>query len=356
MKSFKSRCTLLLISPLLLTLSGCQSVTSTTIKSDTGILPKKTDYPHWDFNNTETYNKLVKINTFIEKHRNKGETAVFDWDGTLYSEQIPCELNGNIPMCGQSVYLISTAAYAPKFCFDVFPTFKTQDSSLFDNVKTMTNYLEHHTNAASENPAHTFLYAIFFATMTPIQVAETVDVYLTKYSVEDFMFHPVFDVLQKMINSDINVFIVTGSNEYLLSAMLNKIQNVDYSGSEKYQFPKSFSGIPYNKSNGHIIGNSPCLNESGHFLNISDYSWTKNSEGDLYVVGGYGKEIVMKNIEKKENTKIVFVAGNNNGDFLNTQYVVKQEGTLAMAINPRGDDYKKLVEKYSDKIISISCN
>ncbi|MCP4177842.1 MAG: hypothetical protein GY756_08755 [bacterium] len=47
-----------------------------------GFVPLKSDYPHWNFNNKATYQKLVRINNFIEKNKNRNVLAVFDWDGT----------------------------------------------------------------------------------------------------------------------------------------------------------------------------------------------------------------------------------------------------------------------------------
>lgn len=313
----------------------------------------QTAYPHWNLTDPTNTEKLLKIDDFINANKDKGELAVFDWDGTLYNEMIPCKENNNILLCGQAGYLIWTAVNKSEFSFEVFPTYKTDAASTSENIINMINFLEGKTNATQENPAHTFLYGTMFAGMTPMQISETAQKYLQAYRVKDNMFYPEFDVLQKMIDSGFNVFIMTGSNEYLVSTMLNEIESIPYKGELKYNFPSNLSGIPYSKETGHIIGNSPLLN--GNVLsNVDDYSWTKNDKGDLYVVDGYGKKLACENLEKKFGKSVIFVAGNSNGDFYDMGFVADKKDTLSIAINPRGADLPGLVKQHPENILVLS--
>jgi hypothetical protein len=329
--------------------------------------PTKKDYPHWkDMSDPN----LVKIDKFINDHSNKNETAVFDWDGTLYEEKITCkEFEGGKDQIlpGQVSYLVYTAKNAMKFNFAVYPTYNHDHDTLFNNVNTMIKILENKVKdqKTSTNPEHTLIFATFFALMTPAQVAETVEQFLQEetYRVENNMYRPMFDVFQKMIDSGINVYIITGSNEYIVSKMLDNIKSVDYNGEKNYTFPNNLTGNkerPYEKDGGHIMGNSPYLLDgiTGVFSNLSDYKWAANTDGDgkLYVVDGKGKEYVMKNIESEKHTNVVFVAGNSDGDFEETKYVVdKSSDTMGLAVNARGEKYQQLIKDNLQKIVSIEC-
>src|SRR2546428_3058440 len=45
------------------------------------------DYPHWPVDET-SLRQLRTIEEFVRRYRGAGRAAIFDWDGTLYSEKI----------------------------------------------------------------------------------------------------------------------------------------------------------------------------------------------------------------------------------------------------------------------------
>jgi hypothetical protein len=45
-------------------------------------------YPHWECNNNKQLKILTTIENFIEKNSNNKGIVAFDWDGTLYHEDI----------------------------------------------------------------------------------------------------------------------------------------------------------------------------------------------------------------------------------------------------------------------------
>lgn len=316
------------------------------------IPPQKTDYPHWNFDNKSTYNKLVKINTFIEKNKNKGYIATFDWDGTLYNENIPVKELNNAKYAGQPAWYMWMAFNKSKFSFPVFPMFNTKDGEFKSNVITHNQYLEGHTNIEIEGYSKFISTAIFTAYMTPENVTEGIMEFLKEYKPEKYAFLPMLDVLQKFVNSGYNVWIITGSNQYFVASEIKYIEdNINYTKNNKYNF--RISTAPYNTKIGHIAGNGLKLLKNNKFSVVYDDRYVKNPDEKLYIVDGSGKLIAVKNLEKTERSKVVFAAGNSGGDYYIILYVAEQPDTLSIAVEPRGS-LPKLVKKYSDKIVQLN--
>ncbi len=188
--------------------------------------------------------------------------------------------------------------------------------------------------------------------MTPVNMSEAVMEFLKVYQPEKYAFMPMLDVLQKMVNSGYKVWIITGSNQYFVAAMLGYIEkNMNYTKNEKYDF--NICKVPFDPETGHIAGNGLKMLEDDKFSVVYDNRYVTNPEGKLYIVDEYGKEIVIKNLEKREKTEAKFVAGNSGGDFYDTRYVVEKPGTIAIAVEPRGD-LKDVVDNYPDKIITLN--
>ena len=315
------------------------------------VKPLKEDYPHWNFNNKASYEKLVKINNFIEANKNKRDLAVFDWDGTLYNENIPVKEMENMKFAGQPAWYIWMATFQKKFSFPVFPMFETKDNKFLSNVITFDKYLEGRESVKVEGYSKFVSTALFTAGMTPLNIEEGVNKFMKAYKPEKYAFLPMLDVLQKMIDSGFNVWIITGSNQYFVAAEINFIeQNIDYVHGKKYNFKLTSS--PFDAEKDHIAGNGLKLMKDNKFSVVYDNRYVSNDDGTLYIVDCEGKEVVVKNLEKKFAKKAIFVAGNSGGDFYDTQYVVNQPGTLAIAVEARGD-LTKLVKEYPENIVAL---
>ena len=335
-------------------LGACQSTEHVPNYEGKTIAPIQADYPHWDFNNWKTYKKLVRINSFIEVNKGKGKIAVFDWDGTLYNENISVKEMKNKKFAGQPAYYIWAAYNSKKFSFPLFPMFKTNDGDFVNNVINRDKYLEGRTNIHPDQYSKFTDTSIFTAGMSTKNMSASVAYYLDTYSPKKYAFLPMLDVLQKMVDSGFKVWIITGSNQYFVAVMFNYIENnIIFNKNRKYDF--KLCEVPYNAETGHIAGNGLKLLKDDIFSVVYDNRYVKNSEKKLYIVDDEGKVIAGNNIEKKEKSKIIFVAGNSGGDYFIMKHVSEQPGTLAIAVEPRGT-LSEVVKKYPNKIITLDSN
>ncbi|HCU04790.1 MAG TPA: hypothetical protein DIC51_00475 [Coxiellaceae bacterium] len=319
-------------------------------------LPKQSDYPHWDFNNPGMYKKLVKIDSFINKNRNKNYVAIFDWDGTLYNEKIPLkQYSIGALRAGQPAWHIwaSYHLYDPKYP-NLFPMFHALDGKGQIYLDRKDDYLEGQTNVKVDDYNKFSQIATIEANMTPVQFTTAVNGYLKLYPTKNYVFYPMLDIMQHLINSGFHVWIVTGSNPYFISVLLRDIEkNIYYTKYRKYHF--NLGSTPYNPKLGHIAGNMARLTVNHKFSMIYDDRYTTNNLNQLYVVEGEGKKIVLERyIPKREKTPIIFYAGNSGGDYAAMQYVLSQKNlnTLGIGVNPQGT-LKQLKEKYFKKLIFV---
>ncbi|MCP3940745.1 MAG: hypothetical protein GY710_04595 [Desulfobacteraceae bacterium] len=312
----------------------------------------KSAYPHWNFNKKDTYAKLLKINAFIEKNKNKNNIAIFDWDGTLYNENIPVKELNNIKYAGQPAWYMWMALNKDKFNFAVFPMFITEDGDFLKNVINFNKYLENETNIPSHGFSKFIATPLFTAGMTPQSVTDGVMSFLKVYKPEKYAFLPMLDIMQKMVDSGYNVWIITGSNQYFVASQIQYIEkNINYTKNKKYNF--KISTAPYNPETGHIAGNGLKLMKNGNISVVYDNRYVKNPYGKLYIVDEQGKAVVARNLEKKNNSKVVFAAGNSGGDYNGIKYVLQKPDTLVIAVEPRGD-LPKLIEEYPGKIVQFN--
>jgi hypothetical protein len=350
-RSIYKSITLLTVLSAVILLSACQSIEEPPNFQGKSIAPVQTDYPHWDFNNWATYRKLVKINTFIEVNKNKGKIAVFDWDGTLYNENIPVKEMGEEKFAGQPAYYIWGAYNTKEFSFPVFPMFITKDGDYLNNVINFDKYLEGRTNIHPDQYSKFTQTAMFTAGMSTQNMSESVSKYLDVYSPKKYAFLPMLDVLQKMINSGFKVWIITGSNQYFVAVMLDYIEkNIDYD-KEKYDF--NLCEVPYNAKTGKIAGNGLKLMKNDIFSVVYDNIYVKGPGKELYIVDDEGKVIAGTGIEKKEDSTIAFVAGNSGGDYYIMKHVVAKPDTLAIAVEARGK-LPEVVKQFPEKIVSLN--
>ncbi|MCP3967139.1 MAG: haloacid dehalogenase-like hydrolase [Lentisphaerae bacterium] len=331
---------------LLVVTFGLSSISSTAIE------PLKTDYPHWNFQDKAAYQKLKRINNFIEENRFKKIIAVFDWDGTLFCENIPVpELNNEL-YAGQPAWYLWMAFHASKFSFPVFPMYDTLDEKFKDNVVSFTKYLEGRTNIPSHGFRKFIATSLLLAGMTPENITQGVQRFLGEIEVERYAFLPMLDVLQKIVDSGIEVWIITGSNPNFVAEEIKYIENnLEYSSGLRYNFKLCSS--PYNPKTGHIAGNGLKLLKNGTFSNVYDNRYVENSDGKLRIVDEVGKLVVVKNLMKKTGAKVRFAAGNSGGDVHMISYVAKQPDSLCIAVEPRGD-LKQLLPEHPDNIIEIT--
>ncbi len=349
-KIYQSIALLTVLSTVLL-VGACQSTEQAPSYEGKTIAPVQADYPHWDFNNWKTYKKLVKINTFIEVNKDKGKIAVFDWDGTLYNENISVSEMDGEKYAGQPAYYIWAAKNTEAFSYPIFPMFKTKDGDYLNNILTFDKYLEGRTNIKPDQYSKYTQTSIFTAGMSTKNMSESVSKYLNVYSPKKYAFLPMLDVLQKMVNSGYKVWIITGSNQYFVAVMFNYIEkNINFDKDKKYDF--KLCEVPYNAETGHIAGNGLKLLKDDVFSVVYDDRYVKNSENKLYIVDDEGKVVAGNNLEKKENSKIIFVAGNSGGDYYIMKHVSAQPDTLSIAVEPRGT-LTEVVKQYPSKIVTL---
>jgi len=351
MKKFSKGSVIIISFALVIFIGGC--VTSDVPPSIDGkiIAPVQADYPHWDFNNWDTYKKLVKVNTFIEINKDQGYIAVFDWDGTLYNENIAVKEMNEEKFAGQPAWYIWSAYNVKNFSFPVFPMFKTKDGEFLNNVINEDNYLEGRTNIKADQYSKFTTTSIFTAGMTQENMSEAVKGYLEVYRPEKYAFLPMLDIMQKMVDSGFDVWIVTGSNQYFVAEIVNYIEsNIKYTEEKNYKF--NLCTVPYNATTGHIAGNGLKLLKNNTFSVVYDNRYVANSEKKLYIVDDYGKEVVVKNLEKKAGKKIIFAAGNSGGDYYDISYVIGKSDGIAIAVEPRGT-LEELAKDYPNKIVSL---
>ena len=343
----------ILVLTVVFSITSCCLISNTTqIAVNNTIEPLQSDYPHWNFENKSTYAKLKKINTFIETNKNQNYLAIFDWDGTLYNENISVKELNNEKYAGQPAWYMWMAMNTDRFKFPVFPLFSTKDGDFKENIINYVKYLEHRTNIIPDSYSKFISTSLLISGMTPEHVAEGVSEFLKEYKPEQYAFLPMLDILQKMIDSGYNVWIITGSNPYFVSSQIKYIEeNINYTDSKKYNFNLSTS--PYNSKKGHIAGNGLKLLKNGNFSIVYDNRYVKNPENELYIVDEQGKLTVVKNLEEKYHTKVIFAAGNSGGDYYDIQYVVQKPDSLSIAVEPRGK-LTDLVKKYPKKIVTLN--
>lgn len=321
-------------------------------------LPSQRDYPHWNFKDPVVYQKLVKIDNFINANKNKGYVAVFDWDGTLYSEQIP--LKDSHPVSrwpGDGIWRM----WASKHLHDplyphMFPMFRTagKNNGQAIEIRERDDYFEGRT------PIHVAGYnlftqlAVFEAGMTPQEFDHDISGYLQDYPVKDYVFYPMLDLMQHLVDSGFDVWITTGGNPYFVAVVLKNIEkNLNYTSKQKYRF--NLTSVPYHPASSHIIGNMARLLRNGRFSMVYDSRFEHNPMHHFYIVDGKGKYIGIKYyIEQLTKKPAVFYAGNSGGDYWGIKYIIqkKQLETLGVAVNPYGT-LTELIKQYPSKIIVL---
>ncbi len=336
-------------------------------------------YPHWQADCSSPV--LANIEKFITAYKNNASetTAAFDWDGTLYNEQIAIINRPTEKRSGQSAFHQWGADQIRQHHVNNFyPEFKTGSS--FDqwaqNVQDHDDYLEGKAfeypdvvNNQGQDPEAAPLamagYAKFsqitsFATGMKIEdYFSAVDQYLADYPVQANAFNKTLDIMQRLQDAHFNIWVITGSNPYFVATLIHRLDTQmgyhlmpscsNYVGNILNHSVKFDSTEFFNQC--HIAGNADLVSADNKITAVYDNRNTpKRKPGaplNLAIVDHYGKCLAAQNIIKKTGP-IVLYAGNSNGDYsLMTKLLNHQAGTignvLGIFVQPNGDKLTSLL-------------
>jgi hypothetical protein len=295
------------------------------------------DYSHWDCSDP----KLKIIDAFIESHANKNYVAAFDWDGTLYDENIALKKgdpNEGEQRSGQSVWHLWGANE------NIFPLFETQDRQYADNVVMRDDFVEGKTDISPEGYSKFNFISMTEAGLTPKEMYEAESRYMQSYKPEDYAYLPMLDVFQQLKNKGYQVWVITGSNPYFVNNIMNYLdETLGYN-----LVAKGCESSSFDLENCNIMGNGAKLSSDGKFSFVYDNRFVKNSGGQRFVVDGEGKEVAINNyLLPRAKEPMVMYVGNSGGDFEAMEYVLSQEDVdvLGISVNPRGT-LEDLVTRY----------
>lgn len=306
-------------------------------------------YPHWK--NTRLVD-LVRIDRFIERHAGKNAIAVFDFDGTIISEEWPA-IGGTLSS-GQSAWRI-WCAHNLSSLPSVFPQLDigcgADDHR--DNILLLDDVLEGRTNVEASGWLKFTGLTSFEAGMTPEEVCGAVEAFLAKEPPAGRVFFPMLDVMQHMIDRGWRVWIVSGSSPYFISAVLADISRTcEYTPGRRYDFegilidswkPRS----AFAPDGARLLGNTARLDASGRFSRVYDDSFTRVSAREKYILEKEGKRVALETwIEPAEGGHALLCAGNSDGDAVLMETILgRASDTLGLFVNPRGKSFPALSAK-----------
>ncbi|HEY9072297.1 MAG TPA: HAD family hydrolase [Candidatus Ozemobacteraceae bacterium] len=306
-------------------------------------------YPHWG---TGRIAELVRIDRFIERHAGRGAVAVFDFDGTIISEEWP-EAGGTL-RSGQSAWRIWCARHLNEVPF-VFPRldlgFGSEDHR--DAILRLDAILEGQTRVEAAGWLKFTGLTSFEAGMTPEEMRRAVDAFLAHQPPAGKVFFPMLDIMQRMIDRGWHVWIVSGSSPYFITAVLaNVARTCEYTPGRRYDFRGILTG-PWkpcsadNPDGARLLGNTSKLDAAGRFSQVYDEAFTRNPAREPFVLEKEGKRVALEFwIEPAEGKRAVFCAGNSDGDAALMEFVFgRMPDTLGLFINPRGKAFQALLEQ-----------
>jgi len=320
-------------------------------------------YPHWPTDD-ESLKQLRTIEEFVRLHRGKGQAAVFDWDGTLYSEKIrvknpPSALKSpEMLRAGQPVWHIWAASrLLEKDDRNLLPSFRTSESQeeRARNILRRDDYLEGMFENDPDDVSKFLQIATFEAGMTPAALDEYLKSYAKTYDPCIFAIYPMLDVLHRLANNGFQVWIVSGSNPYLIATLVSHIErNCALDAKRRYDFHLT-TKKPFDAGVDHILGNGAELTATGTFSQSFDDRALRVTDPKLdtgvHVMAHEGKELALRHwIEGRHAQPVVFVAGNSDGDDAMARFVLEKstKGTdvMGMGVNSRKDKFPATLEKY----------
>ncbi len=303
------------------------------------------EYPHWP---KDQLAALLRIDRFVERNAGKGMIAVFDFDGTICSEQYP--VAGLELRSGQSAWRIWVANHLERFP-RAFPKLRLHDSTAADRERILLhdNLLEGYTNVRAAGYMKFSQLACFETGMSISELDETVQPFFTDYPPRKFVFLPMLDLLQRLLDKGFRVWVVTGSSPWFVRSFLDKAaRECTREGGLSYDFKGILGegvGI-YSRANptgSRILGHFPLLDKHGRLSGVFDDRAFRFPDGRLTTLEREGKVSALENwIEKQENGRAGFFAGNSDGDAKLMETILSRPDTLGLFVNPRGDTFKGL--------------
>ncbi len=310
-------------------------------------------YPHWNLNDANACKVLTQVDKLIKKYAGKGYLATFDWDGTIFSENIDFSKYGvKAPDAGEVGWHIWAAYHLNDPLYpNLLPTFQTKDGQAKAEILEFVTYLDGRSNVIPTGYNKFSQEATIETGMTVRQLDKGLSGFLAEYQPKNYAFYPMLDVMQHMVDRGFKVWIITGSNPYILAPIIQNIEkNLYYKTGKHYKF--YLAPNPYNIATGHIVGNAAKLKADGTFSRVYDDRFLKAREPDLYIVDEKGKALAIQDyVEKVDPEPVVFCAGNSGGDVEMIKYVLGKPGQypnhMCLAVNPRGT-LPKLLKVYSN--------
>lgn len=306
-------------------------------------------FPHWSCNNASTYKKLRKIHHFIQANKDKGDVALFDWDGTLYDERIPVKgpYDTGWKLSGEAVWHIFGGEHHD------FPAFKSTQRAQTLSVVRQVNYLQGKTSAKIMPYSAFSQEATIEQGLTPKQMNQDLQAYFAAYPATRYAYKPMLDLVQQFKNHGYSTWIITGSNPYYIIDLLSHIdQTLSY-----HLLPKNCHPNHPNMLACRVVGNGAMRNAAGQFTRVYDNRFVRRPLSkninllQRTIVDGPGKRVAIKNyILQHHKRPYVFYAGNSGGDYASVTYLFAQrhQPVLSVSVNPRGT-LLDLVHAYAPK-------
>jgi hypothetical protein len=304
-------------------------------------------YPHWNPSDPA----IPALEKFIGRYKDQGLVAVFDWDGTLYSERIKVrEGDQTVIKAGQPAWHIWGADHLREDP-TLFPMFRTYEKpeEWKRNIYRFDDYIEGLTNVQVSGYSKFSQIAMFEAGMTPHSMTKALEKFFVEYDPCKFAIYPAFDVAQRLVDSGFHLWVVTGTNPYYVAALLRVFEGrCRIAPGKPYRL--HLAGRIYNPEKDRIVGNASELSKEGKFTISYDDRFVRGSDDrKLYAIEGEGKEVAIRNwIEPREGKEVVFAAGNSGNDSYMVRYVTGKSGkdVFVLGVNPRGELEKMLTEKH----------
>jgi hypothetical protein len=321
----------------------------------------KKAYPHWPVDD-ESLKQLRTIEEFVRSQAGKGKAAVFDWDGTLYSERIrikdpPRGLRHPEKLrAGQPAWHIWAASrILEKDDRNLLPSFRTAESQeeRARNILRRDDYLEAMFDNEPDDVSKFLQIATFEAGMTPVALHTYLERYFKTYDPCSLAILPMLDVLQRFAAGGFSVWIVSGSNPYFIAA---QVEHLERKCKRPYDF--RLGKTPYDPAASHIIGNGAERSDDGSFSQSFDDRALRVSDPELdtgvFVIANKGKEVAIRQwIEGRHGQQVVFVAGNSDGDDAMAKYVLDKGKrgvqVLGIGVNPRKERFPATLESYAEQ-------
>ncbi|HOY68290.1 MAG TPA: HAD family hydrolase [Candidatus Ozemobacteraceae bacterium] len=306
-------------------------------------------YPHWGSGRIA---ELVLIDRFIERHAGRGAVAVFDFDGTIISEEWPEA--GGTRRSGQSAWRIWCARHLNEVPF-VFPRldlgFGSENHR--DTILRLDAILEGQTRVEAAGWLKFTGLTSFEAGMTPDDVRRAVEAFLSEQPPAGKVFFPMLDIMQRMIDRGWHVWIVSGSSPHFITAVLEHVaRTCEYTPGRRYDFRGILAGAwnpctAGTPAGARLLGNTSKLDATGRFSLVYDDAFTQNPANEPFVLEKEGKRIALESwIEPAERKRAMFCAGNSDGDAVLMEFITgRASDTLGLFVNPRGKAFQALLGK-----------